>query len=148
MSGTVEYKLSNCDEVALIDKDDYDAVASFGKWYKSDSGYAIKKTKIKGKNVSVRMHALINKTPKGWHTDHMNGNRLDNRKSNLRTISAAMNAFYAAERRDWEKTTYPDLPKGVSFDKERNKYIARKTIYKRFETIEEAKTWLAVELVA
>lgn len=135
MPGTVAYKLSNGGE-AIIDAEDYEKVASFGKWYRNDSGYAVKKTRRNGANVSIRMHILINNTPKGLHTDHINGNRLDNRKSNLRSVSAAINAWNRHVDKDHH--IYSDLPKGVSYDKSRNQYVATRIIRRRFDTMEQA----------
>lgn len=132
--------LENTGNYATIDDDDYDKVIAFGKWYENDGGYAVKKTKVAGKNVSIRMHALINDTPKGWHTDHINGNRLDNTKANLRTVTAQANAWN--RHKDKEHRVYNHLPKGMSFDKSRNQYIATKTIRKRFNTMEEAKLFI------
>jgi hypothetical protein len=139
MPGTVEYELSNGGS-ALIDAEDFEIVQSFGKWHKNDSGYAVKKTRINGQNISIRMHALINNTPKGLHTDHINGDRLDNRKENLRTVSAEMNAWNKTKMR--EKTVYPDLPKGISWDKSRGQYVASKLQRRRFKTIKEAKQFV------
>lgn len=134
--------MSNAEGVyAMVDPEDYEKVSAFGKWYRNDSGYAIKKTRIKGKNFSVRMHALINDTPKGLHTDHINGDKLDNRKKNLRTVSAEMNSWNRHKDRPHHK--YPDLPKGISFDISRNQYVATKTTRKRFNTLDEAKSFVA-----
>jgi hypothetical protein len=33
-------------------------------------------------------HLVIGKPPRGWHTDHINGNPDDNRRCNLRHVSA------------------------------------------------------------
>lgn len=135
-----EITLKNTGNKALVDDDDYEKVISFGNWYENDGGYAVKKTRLNGKNISIRMHALINDTPKGWHTDHIDGNRLDNRKANLRTATAELNAWN--KHRNKAHRVYDTLPKGMSFDKSRNQYIATKTIRKRFNTMEEAKQFI------
>lgn len=75
-------KLSNSDKDCWVDNEDYDLVESYGKWYLSDTGYAVRRYK----NSTLRMHRLIAKTPKGLQTDHRNNNRLDNRRCNLRNV--------------------------------------------------------------
>lgn len=136
MSGTKEILLRNTGHYAIVDEEDFEKVNSFSPWYENDQGYAIKKTRIRGKNISIRMHSLVNNTPKGLVTDHINGNRLDNRKKNLRSVGQMVNVWNT-EKMGRDHYVY-DLPKGVSFDKERNKYIAVKTIRRRFNTLEEA----------
>jgi hypothetical protein len=135
MSGTHRILLSNSGNYAIIDDEDYELVSKYGRWYENDSGYAIKKTRINGKSVSVRMHRLVMDAPKGLQVDHINGNRLDNRKTNLRCVGQAINVWNKMEQR---KHTKYDLPKGVTYDGTRNKYVATKTIRRRFETLGEA----------
>ena len=75
----------NKNKFALVDDEDFKWLNKF-KWQLNPSGYAvcgIRDESIKN-NRRIRMHAMIMKTPKGKDTDHINHNRLDNRKRNLR----------------------------------------------------------------
>lgn len=65
---------------AIIDKDDLDKVINTNWCY--SSGYAMSTS-----NGKRPMHRVINNTPDGMCTDHINGDKLDNRKCNLRSIS-------------------------------------------------------------
>ena len=136
MSGTKEVLLRNTGHYALIDEEDFEKVNSFSPWYENDQGYAIKKTRRGGKNISIRMHTLINDTPKGLVTDHINGNRLDNRKENLRSVGQMINTWNV-EHIGRKHEVY-DLPKGVSYDKSKGQYVGTKTIRRRFDTLDEA----------
>ena len=44
-----------------------------------------------GKQRTKYLHSLIMGTPKGMHTDHINGDTLNNRKENLRIVTCAEN---------------------------------------------------------
>lgn len=135
MAGTKKIFLRNTGNYAIVDEEDYDRVNAFSPWYENDSGYAVKKTKIKGKNISIRMHSFVNCTPKGLVTDHINGNRLDNRKSNLRSVGQMINCW---NRQTQDKHTKYDLPAGVTYDKSRNQYVATKTVRRRFDSLNDA----------
>lgn len=51
------------------------------------------------------MHRELARTPKGMSTDHINGNRLDNRKKNLRVCTHSENCKNRGNRID-NKTGY------------------------------------------
>ena len=59
----------------------------------SEHTRTVKNGKITRKTKTFYLHREIIKTPKGMMTDHINGNRLDNRRCNLRTCSAAENSM-------------------------------------------------------
>lgn len=128
---------------AMIDPEDYEKVSAFGKWYINDSGYAVKKTRLNGKNIHIRMHRLVNNTPANLQTDHINGDRLDNRKQNLRTVSQMMNTWNITKPKAGKKY---DLPPGITFDYSRNKYYASRTQRKRFDNLEDAVKFTKGEL--
>src|SRR3990167_9599874 len=68
---------------ALIDKNDYTLVSKI-KWHLNSYGYATGKTPRGDGHKTIFMHRIIVNAPKGADTDHINGNTLDNRRSNLR----------------------------------------------------------------
>lgn len=76
---------------ALIDEMDFSMVGKHRWWYnggtKGYGSYAV--TMIGGKKVY--MHRLVASPGKGEHVDHKNGNKLDNRRSNLRLCSRSQN---------------------------------------------------------
>ena len=94
-------------------------------WYLSDQGYAIGWYK----GGKYRLHRLIMKAPKGMVVDHLNHNKLDNRKKNLRVCTQRQNS---QNRKDTI---------GYTWDKSRCKwYVQYKgTFYGRYETEAEAK---------
>ena len=76
---------------AIVDDDDYEELNQF-KWY-SNNGYVCRAIKINGVYKTIPLHRTVNKTPIGLETDHINRNKLDNRKSNLRSVSRSINNF-------------------------------------------------------
>lgn len=86
---TAAIKLSN-GELAIVDKRDVKKLSEL-RWHKNSSGYAIHTYQKNGKYGSFLMHRIINNTPDGYFTDHINRNKLDNRKINLRTVTHGEN---------------------------------------------------------
>lgn len=71
---------------ALVDDKDYESITRTS-WSYHHGGYA-----VRGK-PQVSMHRLIMDAPKGVSIDHINGNRLDNRRSNLRFATQRQNLY-------------------------------------------------------
>ena len=96
--------------MAIVDDADYDRLAAMGTWHLSDMGYAVRRGLINGKKRTIRMHRVVNVTPAGLFTDHINRNRLDNRKSNLRSCTQyenmqnrerALGVWYQKQNANW-----------------------------------------------
>jgi hypothetical protein len=87
---------------ALVDADDYDWLSEY-KWC-YNSGYAARGgyVEIDGviKHSKILMHREINHTPDGLDTDHINKDRLDNRKENLRSVHRDVNIHNANRKRN------------------------------------------------
>jgi len=96
---------------ALVDDADFEFLSKY-KWYISNHGYAMTTT-----TPHLYMHRLINKTPKGLLTDHINRKTLDNRKSNLRTADKRINSI----NRNLQSNNTSGY-KGVSWDKQHKKW--------------------------
>lgn len=79
-------------EQVLVDDENYEYLNQW-RWTFHPTGYAIRTIRSNGKYAHIRMHRLIAKTPKGMETDHINGNKLDNRKENLRICTKSENAI-------------------------------------------------------
>ena len=76
--------------VALVDDEDFDFVSSYS-WHMC-GGYAVHSYARPGGNPGcVSMHRIITDPPSGLEVDHANGNRLDNRRENLRICTRAEN---------------------------------------------------------
>lgn len=105
-------------------------------WCIAVNGYAV--ARIQGK--VVYMHRLLLLADKGQVVDHINGNKLDNRFSNLRLCTNAQNA-----RNQKIRSNNTSGFKGVSWDKSHRKYHAYiKVNYRRkhlgyFDDIVDAK---------
>ena len=77
------------DKQTIVDADDYEELNRF-KWHVS-KGYAIRYKKINGVRKTFYMHREVNKTQAGLITDHINRDKLDNRKVNLRSVNHMIN---------------------------------------------------------
>lgn len=128
---------NKCEEIAraIIDLDDIDIIKKY-KWCLSlSTGYVV--TMIKGKQESL--HRFIMNPSDNMVIDHINHDKLDNRRSNLRICTQQQNTWnmsisknnktgktgvrYIKEHDNWEVVIYVDG---------KNKYIGR------YESKEEA----------
>lgn len=122
----------------LVDDADFDILSGY-TWFISDTGYAKSTLWKEGKAHQIRMHRLLMKAPKGKMVDHINGDKLDNRRVNLRLCTNAENM------RNRQKTRFNTSGfKGVYWNKRDKKWQAQiKIFYKqvcvgRFDDVKEA----------
>ncbi len=87
-------RLGKSRKYVLVDDSDFSLVSS-KKWYLDSGGYAITAD-------CIRMHRLLFNLDKGSgkYVDHINGNRTDNRRSNLRICDSRQNTYNNSLRKD------------------------------------------------
>lgn len=123
LSGPIGKGYTNKGEEFLFDVEDYDKVKGYC-WYIDSNGF------LRTTNKTITMHRLLTDCPKGLYVDHINHNRQDNRKCNIRVCTGQQNVRNRKVN-------------GVTFDG--FKYIARicidgdQRVLGRFNTYEEAK---------
>ena len=112
-------------KISLLDDEDYHLISD-KLWFIKESGdcyYATTddRAMLNGVRIgkTISMHSLIMSCPKDFVVDHINGNGLDNRKKNLRIITAKENSARILRRKGKVKNY-----RGVKYDLDRNKWHA------------------------
>jgi hypothetical protein len=110
--------------VSLIDATDRDLVSGY-RWRPliGHNGKVYAYTTRRG--VTIYLHRLVASTPKGLETDHVNGDGLDNRRSNLRTATCPLNSANSWKPARPDGAAHTSRFKGVSWDKARNKWQSK-----------------------
>lgn len=108
---------------ALVDQSDYQSIAKY-IWGMDASGYArrsIKPSELNGRKYrTMSMHRQIMNDPAGMEIDHIDGDKLNNCRNNLRVCLRSENLQNYPIRKD-NTSGY----RGVSFQKARNKWVAK-----------------------
>lgn len=111
---------------ALVDDEDFEFLSQF-KWKalktKPERTFYVNRTlkREKGKpRKGVYMHRLVMNTPPNLSVDHIDGNGLNNQKSNLRNISQAANSLNRTRLATNNKSGFT----GVYWNKQKNKWHA------------------------
>lgn len=82
-------------KIAKVDDDDYAELSAY-KWRYHSQGYACRWDYSVRPKRMILMHRQIMNTPKGLETDHINHDKLDNRRTNLRIVSSTINGLNAS----------------------------------------------------
>lgn len=125
-------------EIAVCSGCDYEKLSIQEKWSQDTHGYPYFTDYSQGKKTIKLHNYLIGEIPEGYVVDHINGNKLDNRRENLRIITTHMNNINRKGRNG------SSVYKGVSYDSSRDKWISSIQIngktkhIGRFDSEEEA----------
>jgi hypothetical protein len=108
--------------VAHARVDDEDAALALLRWNISGGGYATRGHK--SRSGSIYMHRqILGLTDSRQHVDHINGDKLDNRRSNLRVGTQALNN----QNRPGQLNAASRF-RGVSLDPKTGKWLASVTV--------------------
>lgn len=101
--------------VALLDDEDLPRVLQLGDMWANEGGYAARQKRFggrKGKAVRYWMHRVVLRDVPAYpvaEVDHINGNKLDNRKANLRVVTKRENMQHRPKlKREGFKGAYFD----------------------------------------
>ena len=140
----------------LIDKDDFEMVSQ-GQWYVFNPRknnnlkniYNIIWSKYednKSKNYLLHQLILNTKYKQNVVVDHINNNRFDNRRKNLRIVNSQINRLNQ-EPKKLGKNKLIDGKQGYNYDKKTKKYLTRITINGKMINIGRYKTELEAETI-
>jgi hypothetical protein len=114
---------------AKVDDEDFERISALS-WHVMKG----RNTIYAGTNVrrpgggysSVGMHRMINETPPGFHTDHIDGDGLNNTRANLRTATRAQNG----QNRSPNKGAVSPF-KGVHWNRRKRRWVASIRVNKK-----------------
>lgn len=107
-------------KVAFVDDSDYEIVKGFHYYYHS-KGYAIRWAGAHHIPKEVYLHHdIVGKAPQGFVVDHINGNKLDNRRNNLRFVTRSQNRVNSRKTRYGKYSKY----RGAHFHKRKGMWSA------------------------
>jgi hypothetical protein len=109
------------DKIAIVDDDMFEELSKY-KWYYHHTGYATRLSHPK-----IYMHRIVACSPEGMDTDHANGNKLDNRRENLRVCTCSENH---RNRVAYHNNT--SGYKGVYWRKQSHKWMAQINVNRKF----------------
>ena len=130
--------------VTIVDDEDYDRLSKY-HWCYHGGGDAARGYHENGKVHIEKMHqAIMGIAPEGYMIDHINGDKLDNRRCNLRFVTHQQNIFNSKPKITVKGKRCRSRFKGVTWRGDRGKWRSCITIDRKrhyiglYDTEEEA----------
>lgn len=111
---------SNTNKEFYFDLEDYDKIKDYC-WNENGGHYIF----TRKNNKTIGLHRLIMDCPSDMVVDHINHNKIDNRKANLRIVTQSQNAMNTI--RGCNTSGY----RGVSWNTQKNKWVAQISVNKK-----------------
>lgn len=115
------------------------------RWCQDRNGYVVRSQYVGTSRANmgskkVYLHRVITACPQGMSVDHINGNKLDNRRANLRIVTQAINV----QNRTKVGSNNTSGTRGVSYSKAMRQWCARAQVgtarlHSFFKTREQAE---------
>lgn len=80
------------DAHVLINAEDFDRINDRGPWYLLEGGYAFRHETINGRSLGIYLHRVIMDAPPHLYVDHIDGDKLNCTRENLRLCTPEENA--------------------------------------------------------
>ncbi len=110
-------------QIVIVDEQDYEELSKY-KWYLID-GFAARTIKKDDKRTTIYMHRVIMDAPMGVSVYHINHNKLDNQRENLRLVKGS------ARMHRRPSVKHSSKYRGVYWCKDKRKWIAEIKVYKK-----------------
>jgi hypothetical protein len=131
---------------ALVDTSDYDRLMQIGRWCYSKSGYAVHYyTDEFGRRKTLYMHRAVvdyalRNAPPGMQVDHVNNERIDNRRENLRLATRSQNQAHKRQQ-GHSQSPFKGINRNTGRWEVRIRYAGQRYNLGRYDDPEEA-AWM------
>lgn len=123
-------------KTSIVDDENFEWLNQW-KWYLPRIGYPYRCTSVNKVRITIKLHRFIMNFPKNKSVDHINGDRLDNRKSNLRICTRKQNSYNRFGLKRY---------KGVYINPKKNGFLSSITVNYKTKYIGYFKTELEAAL--
>lgn len=110
----IKIKMTNSDNYLLVSASDFPYVTEF-IWYQGKDGYPVTYSSVDKKikfGRGQKLHRMLEpNTPSHMVVDHINRNKLDNRRSNLRICTQEENSYNRSKTSSTTKSAYKGVKK-------------------------------------